>query len=320
MAFTPQGEFISLLTNQETRKRYAKTARNMGALGLVGGAATLGVFHGIENAHLVAVTHDVQAQAGTQEVTSVNLKLNQLCVTGFTAQATGSSAKLETNVEVFGQKVDALSPWQTVAVDAEADNAFCMEGNEAKGVYNPNTHHMLVTIDNNAIYTRIEVIPTSVHPTRSASPNSLPVELLATTIKGTFLHDVEVLNNLAVADDTVDGYLTGAATLTALNAIAENCGPQVVPKTQGAFKETVKNNILAIAGQIDPQLKVDVLIGSQTLDNPNEPQAISDRSNVKASFEKLQGSKNTVISAGKISDCKVPDGLVATPSSSQAKG
>lgn len=320
MAFTPQGEIFSFLTNPETRKRYAKNARGLGALALVGGAATLGVFHGFENARLAGITQDVQAQAGTQEVKSIDLKLNELCVTGFTTQATGSSAKLETNVEVLGQKVDVLSPWQTVAVNLEADSAFCMDGNEAKGVYDPNTHHMVVTIDNKAIYTRIEVLPTSIRPTRSSSPNALPAELLATTIKGTFLHDVGVLNNVAMADDTVDGYLTGAATLTALNAITNNCGPQVVPKTQGAFKETEKNNILAIARQIDPKLTVDVLIGSQTLTNPNEPQAISDRSNVKASFEKLQGSKNTVVSAGSIGDCKVPAGLVAAPSASQAKG
>lgn len=320
MAFTPQGELVSLLMNPETRKRYAKTARKIGAVGLVGGAATLGVFHGIENAHLVGITHDVQAQAGTQEVKAIDLKLNELCVTGFTTQATGSSAKLETNVEVLGQKVDVLSPWQTVAVNLEADSAFCMEANTAKETYNPNTHHMLVTIDNKAIYTRVEVLPTSVHPTRSASPNALPAELLATTIKDTFLHDVDVLNNVAMADDTVDGYLTGAATLTALNGIVNNCGPQVVPMTQGAFKETVKNNILAIAGGVDPQLTVDVLIGSQTLDSPDELQAISDKSNVKASFEKLQGSKNTIVTPGSISDCKVPAGLIATPSNIQAKG
>lgn len=320
MGFIPQLEAISFLANPETRKRYAKNARRLGAVGLVGGAVTLGAIHGVENAHLVAVTHDVQAQAGTQAVKSIDLKLNELCITGYTAQATGSSAKLETNVEVLGQKIDALSPWQTVAVDLEAKGAFCMEGNAAKGIYDPNTHHMVVKIDNEAIYTRIEVDPTSIHPTRSASPNSLPAELIATTIKGTFLHDIPALNNLAVVDDTVDGYLTGAASVMALDAINKNCGSQVAPKTQPTFKETERKNILAIAGQLDPQLTVDILIGSQTLDNPDEPQKISDRSNIKTSFEKLQNSKNTIVSTGNIGDCKVPDGLVVTPSDSQVKG
>jgi hypothetical protein len=322
MALTPQGEILSFFTNPETRKRYAKIAKKIGATGLAGGAVTLGVFHGIENAHLVGVTNDVKAAAGTQEVKSIDLKLNEACITGFTTQVNKSSAKLETNVEVLGAKVDVLSPWRTNTVSLEADSSMCMDGNEAKGSYDPTSHHMVVAIDNKKIYTRIEVQQASVHVAHSSSPNSLPAEFVAGAIKGTFLNDVDVLKGLATGDDGADSYLTNAATLTGLNAVVNNCGPQVVPKTQSAFKQTVKDNILAIASQIDPQLKVDVYIGSQTPDNPDAPQAISDRSNVKASFDKLAASKDTVISAGNIGDCKVPAGLVsaATAAGSQAKG
>lgn len=303
------------------RERFSKHPIAYGALAsvaLVGiPAAGAGVPLAIENNKAYWVNWDgdtstIGTVEGEMEVQTVDVNLDELCLTAFTAEIKDAQARME-------WEEGLLDKFRQVNGNGVVEASLCQGATTATVDPNPETKTYDIYIDSEDMYLKTSIdhagigeesdLPFSYSFSGSAS--TIPEGVLNSFVERTGIDKFMAPKALGMAMDARDSALMRTLLVDMQANVAEKCGPGIAKVTEADYKykltEVAASFVSPVLPDFEESWKKNVYIGNQSPENPDAPLEYSFTTDPKTMRAKLELNGGAKIEEGDVSECLLAD-------------